>query len=90
MELLRYGDEVIQDCKRQATSHIVSLQAELKGRLEWSESDLLRSVLVLAGSQSWQCITRIKDDDDDAKLVKSMKLYMVSLANSVCLLRQKA
>ena len=58
-------------------SDIVSLKAELKGRLEWSESDLLRSVLVLADSQSWQCITRIEDDDDDAKLVKFMKLYML-------------
>ena len=53
-ELRRFTDTTITTCQNEAIADLKSLDNEMRARLEWSDVDLMRSVLVFLDTQSWQ------------------------------------
>lgn len=76
MELKRYTDVTIKACKEQAVADLNRLDQKMRDRLEWSNIDLLRSILVFLDTQNWQCHEAETDDssgsgsEDDACLAE--------------------
>ena len=54
---------MIESCKRQALADIKRLDEQMRNRLEWSDLDFLRSVLVFLDTQSWD-----NSDDDKSEI----------------------
>ena len=51
---LHYYDVVVKACRGQAVSDLVSLDSEVRDRLEWSDISMLRSFLIYLDTQCWQ------------------------------------
>ena len=62
-------DKVVDQCKKHVLADIDRLQQRLKDRLSWTDTSLLRSLLVLMETQSWQP----RDEDDGSKAVSDVK-----------------
>ncbi len=53
-ELHRFTDGTIKSCADQALADLKSLDDRMRARLEWSDLELLRSIIILIDTQSWQ------------------------------------
>lgn len=73
MELKRYTDVTIKACKEHAIADLNRLDKKMRDRLEWSNIDLLRAILIFLDTQNWQCHETETDDnlsEDDASLAE--------------------
>ena len=69
--LRRYNDSTISSCKTQALADLHHLDERMRCRLEWSDMHLLRSILLVLDTQSWQSqesehandVTELDEDD---------------------------
>lgn len=48
-----YTDDVLQRCKQEVLSDLKKLSENMLNRLEWSDTKLLRALLVFVDTQSW-------------------------------------
>lgn len=60
VQLRHYSDSVVTICKDQVLVDLRRLDGEIRERLEWPNTDMLRSILVYLNTQTWQ------GSDDDA------------------------
>ena len=69
MPLKRYTDATITASKDQAVADLKRLDQKMRDRLDWSDIELLRSIL---DTQNWQCLETGEDDgsEDDSSLVE--------------------
>jgi hypothetical protein len=51
--LNNYSDAILQRCKQEALSDLKKLTDNILQQLEWSDTKLLRALLVFADTQSW-------------------------------------
>jgi len=51
--LNKYAVSVVEQCAKHALKDLKSLENEMKNRLEWSDIELLRSILTFMDTQSW-------------------------------------
>ena len=73
--LRRYNDSTISSCKTQALADLHHLDERMRCRLEWSDIHLLRSILLILDTQSWQNLesedlTDATELDEDDTLVE--------------------
>ena len=47
-------NRILEQCKKHVTDDIRRLDLKIKERLEWSDSQLMRAILVFLETQSWQ------------------------------------
>ena len=59
-ELCHFSDGIIKSCKDHDLS---SLDQQMRVRLEWSDDDLMRSILLFLDTQSWQDLEENSSDD---------------------------
>ena len=69
-ELHHFRDTTTKSCADQALADLKSLDNQMRARLEWSDIDLMRSVLFL-DTQSWQDSEGSSTDDDHLGEIKS-------------------
>ena len=62
-ELCHFSDGIIKSCKDQALADLSSLDQQMRVRLEWSDVDLMRSILLILDTQSWQDLEENSSDD---------------------------
>lgn len=62
--LLNYNDTVLQSCKSQALADLKELDKTMRQRLEWTDTKILRSILIFLDTQSW-CSSVTDDDETD-------------------------
>ena len=60
--VLQNYDATFEQCKGQLLADVERLQSKVKERLEWSDTDLLRALLVFLETQNW---LRKGDNEDD-------------------------
>ena len=81
--MLRYGDEMFSCCSRQVLEDLLKLSESIKHRLAWSDTKLLRSILVFLDTRSWTA-PRVPIDsagvgsDDKAEIREAME-YIVKI-----------
>ena len=57
-----YTTTVLRCCADQALADLKKLNTQMRSRLEWSDTTMLRSILVFLDTQSWVCA-----DDNEIK-----------------------
>ena len=70
-ELHRFGDTTTKTCADQALSDLKSLDDQMRARLEWSDVNLMRSILLFLDTQSWQDSDKSSTDDNRLSEIKS-------------------
>ena len=70
-ELHCFGDTTTKTCADQALSDLKSLDDQMRARLEWSDVNLMRSILLFLDTQSWQDSDKSSTDDDHLSEIKS-------------------
>ena len=63
--LHHYTSDIVKFCAEQARKDSRRLEEKMKERLEWSDAKLLRAILVMLDTQSWQCTARRSFEDDE-------------------------
>ena len=53
IELHHFNDVVVNSCRQQALSDLRKLDDELKERLSWSDTKLMRAIMVFLDTQAW-------------------------------------
>ena len=85
---LQNFDSTLEQCKKHVMDDICRLKQKINEHLEWSDIQLMRSILVLLETQSWQksysddCNDdrdEILDLDDDFAEVRTTKEYIISI-----------
>ena len=66
-ELHRFNESTAKVCADQAIADLRSLDDRMRARLEWSDLELMRAILVFVDTQSWQ----ESDSDDRLSEIKS-------------------
>ena len=66
VSLKRYDATMLSFCSKQAQSDLRRLTEKMRERLEWSDTELLRALLVFVETQSW--MKRIASGDSDTDL----------------------
>ena len=61
----------LQYCKKQVLSDLQRLILKMRERLEWTDTTLLRSLLVFIETKGWSC--RETDDEDEDKCMAEVK-----------------
>ena len=62
-ELHRFTGNTTKMCADQALADLKSLDDQMRARLEWSDLELMRSILLFIDTQSWQESEGSSDDD---------------------------
>ena len=76
--VLQNFDSVLEQCKEHVKEDICRLERKIKERLEWSNTKLLRSILVFLGTQSWQ--ESFSEDTHDDEVLESVDLSLDDFA----------
>ena len=83
---LQNFDSTLEQCKKHVMDDIRRLEQKIKERLEWSDIQLLRSILVFLETQSWQSRFSEDSSDDDGMLdlddfaeVRAAVEYIISI-----------
>lgn len=63
--LTRFTDSMLNQCSRQALEDLQRLDGKLKERLAWTDSKLLRSILVFVDTRNWIAPRRVSRSDSD-------------------------
>ena len=64
--VLQNFDSTLEQCKKHVMDDICRLEQKIKERLEWSDIQLMRSILVFLETQNWQkSFRQSKDSNDD-------------------------
>jgi len=63
-ELHHFRDTTTKSCADQALANLKSLDDQMRARLEWSDVDLMRSILLFLDTQSWQDSEGSSTNDD--------------------------
>ena len=58
-----YSSSSVKVCAEQVREDSRKLESKMKKRLEWSDTTILRAVLVFLGTQSWVCAAGSSEDD---------------------------
>ena len=53
VHLKKYNDSTVKSCKDQAIADLNRLDEKIRSRLEWSDTGLLRAILLLLDTQNW-------------------------------------
>ena len=77
-ELHHFTDTTTNSCAVQALADLKSLDDRMRTRLEWSDVDLLRSILLFLDTQSWQ-ESEGSSNDDRLSEIKSALLSITDL-----------
>ena len=77
-ELHQFRDTTIKTCADQALADLKSLDDKMRARLEWSDIDLMRSILLFLDTQSWQ-ESKDSHDDDCLSEIKSALLSIIDV-----------
>ena len=77
-ELHHFRNTTIKSCADQALSDLKSLDEQMRARLEWSDVDLMRSILLFVDTQSWQGSEGSSNDDDR---LSEIKLALVNITD---------
>ena len=85
-ELHHFRDTTTKTCQDQALTDLKSVDEQMQARLEWSDAELMRSILLFLDTQSWQDSEGSSNDDDRLSEVKAA---LVSLISFVLLLKLK-
>ena len=67
-EMKNFSDAIIRACSDQALADLQSLDDHMRSRLEWSDVELLRSILLFLDTQSWQLQEAESDENSDDRL----------------------
>ena len=62
-ELHHFKDTTTKSCADQALADLKSPDGRMRARLEWSDVDLMRSILLFLDTQSWQDSDESSTDD---------------------------
>ena len=77
-ELHYFSDATTKSCKDQALADLNSLNEQMRARLEWSDVDLMRSILLFLDTQSWQD-SEGSSKDDRMSEIKSALLSLTEV-----------
>ena len=78
-ELHHFRDTTTKHCADQALADLKSLDDQMRARLEWSDVDLMRSILLFLDTQSWQDSEGSSTDDDRLSEIKSALLSITDV-----------
>ena len=78
-ELHHFRDTTTKTCADQALANLKSLDDQMRARLQWSDVDLMRSILLFLDTQSWQDSEGNSTDDDDG--LCEIKSALLSITN---------
>jgi len=80
-ELHSFKDSTIKACQEQALADLKSLDERMRSRLEWSDIDFMRSILLFLDTQSWQLqeIEETSKDDERLGEVKAAMLRIIDI-----------
>ena len=78
-ELHHFRDTTTKSCADQALANLKSLDDQMRARLEWSDVDLMRSILLFLDTQSWQDSEGSSTDDDRLCEIKSALLSITDI-----------
>ena len=78
-ELHNFKDSTIKTCQDQALADLKSLDNRMRSRLEWSNVDLMRSILLFLDTQSWQLQVDEESLKDDR--LSEVKAALVSITD---------
>ena len=79
-ELHNFKDSTIKTCQDQALADLKSLDNRMRSRLEWSDVDLMRSILLFLDTQSWQLQVDEESLEDDR--LSEVKAALVSITDT--------
>ena len=80
-ELHNFKDSTIKTCQDQALFDLKSLNDQIRSCLEWSDVDLMRSILLFLDTQSWQLQVAKESLEDDR--LSEVKAALVSITDNV-------
>ena len=66
VKLMLYNQITLENCKKDVLNDLQRLIVKLKERLEWSDTQLLRSFLVFSDTKNW--IHRLSEGNDDVSM----------------------
>lgn len=78
-ELHHFRDTTTKTCADQALANLKSLDDQMRARLQWSDVDLMRSILLFLDTQSWQDSEGSSTDDDRLCEIKSALLSITNI-----------
>lgn len=78
-ELHNFKDSTIKTCQDQALTDLKSLDDQMCSRLEWSDVDLMRSILLFLDTQSWQL--QVADESLEDDRLSEVKAALVSITD---------
>lgn len=78
-ELHNFKDSTIKTCQDQALTDLKSLDDRMRSRLEWSDVDLMRSILLFLDTQSWQL--QVADESLEDDRLSEVKAALVSITD---------
>lgn len=67
--LHHFSESVVTTCKDQVIADISRLEIKMRERLEWSDANLLRAILMFLDTQSWMC----SDSETEKELLQPDK-----------------
>ena len=77
-ELHRFTVTTAKSCADQALSDLISLDSKMRARLEWSDINLMRSILLFLDTQSWQ--DNFEEATGSESRLSEIKSALVSIA----------
>ncbi len=84
---LQSFDDTFEQCKGQVLADVERFQTKVKERLEWSDTDLLRAILVFLETQNWLCKSDNDDDISDIKAAVEQVIthFRISIGSQGCI-----
>ena len=79
-ELKSFRDAIIRTCSDQTLAELKSLDDHMHSRLEWSDVELLRSILLFLDTQSWQ-LQEIESDENSDGRMSEIKGALVKISD---------
>ena len=80
--LLCYNDAMLQSCKSQALADLKDLDKAMRQRLEWTDTMILRNILIFLDTQSWCRPVREDSETDEEDKVLTQILSAVEYITS--------
>ena len=79
--LSSYSDAMLSSCSAQAKSDLEMLDSTIKERLSWSDTKLLRSIIIFLDTRSWAKRSSHSEDDelDDRTYIKEAMEYILTI-----------
>ena len=78
-ELHNFKETTIKSCGDQALADLKSLDNHMRARLEWSNVELMRSILLFLDTQSWQDCEESSTKEDRLSELKSALLRVIDV-----------